>query len=503
VVSEIAFAPDLPVDEVADHVLSDTAKVCTIVQTLGNAELRDDYSGVTRASETPESPLERIDLRDDIANADRFARDNEARPRHVATMGTPWHVWDGRRWARDETNAHLEYAKLTADALWLERKNDPDKDWRKHASSTRSAGRVRGMVGLAESDRRLARRASDFDRDPWLLNVANGTVDLSTGELRPHNPADNITMLAGGAYRPDTTARTWEAFLTRILDGDQELEAFLRRLAGASAIGAVREHILVILHGNGANGKTTFVGALQAALADYAHAAPVSLLVGEHKGGATPELADLRGRRLVTVAETREDGDLSVERVKALTGGDPINARHLYGQPFTFTPSHTPWLLTNHKPRIGDDGDAIWRRLLLVPFAVTIPKAEQDAGLGDRLALEVDGILTWIIKGAIEYGERGLDPPEQVLVATNEYRDAESTFDAWIEERLHLDRDAWTSSAHLRYSYLDWAKANDAEELKARAISERLAQREGLRRARGAGGVRGWRGIRVNREKTT
>ncbi len=447
------------------------------------------------------SNVHRVELRDDIANADRFADDHKARLRHVPALAPPWLVWDGRRFASDETAAHMEYAKLTADALWLERNADPEKAWQKHASDTRRAGRVHAMISLAASDTRLARRAADFDRDPWLLNCENGTVDLRTGELRPHNPADGITMLAGGAYRHGTAAKAWQKFLARVLDNDADLEAFLRRLAGASAIGAVREHILAILHGSGANGKSTLVGALQAALGDYAHAAPVSLLVGEQRGGATPDVADLRGRRLVTVAETREDGELSVERVKALTGGDKINARHLYGQPFTFTPSHTPWLLTNHKPRIGDDGDAIWRRLLLVPFHVTIPKDEQDADLADRLTLEVDGILSWVIQGALEYGERGLDPPEQVLAATTEYRDAESTFAAWIDERLELDRNAWTSSAALRHDYIEWAKDNDAEELTARAIAERLAQRPELRPAKGTGGKRGWHGLRIRLNK--
>ena len=155
-------------------------------------------------------------------------------------------------------------------------------------------------------------------------------------ELRPHDPADGLTMLTGAAYRPDAKAPTWRAFLERIL-ADPDLEPFLRRLVGVSAIGTAREHLLAILWGGGANGKTTAANALGFALGDYAHAGTVELLLGRHRpGAATPDVADLRGRRLVTVAETREDGRLAAERVKALTGGDPITARHLYGQPFTF-----------------------------------------------------------------------------------------------------------------------------------------------------------------------
>ena len=262
------------------------------------------------------------------------------------------------------------------------------------------------MVTLAASDARLARRPARFRPRPMATQRGERHRRPPRRHApNPHNPArrDHAAcrrqLPARGISRNLEHLPCQGARATRA----RGVPATARR---ASAIGAVREHILAILYGSGANGKSTLVGALQAALGDYAHAAPVSLLVGEQRGGATPDLADLRGRRFVTVAETREDGELSVERVKALTGGDKINARHLYGQPFTFTPSHTPWLLTNHKPRIGDDGDAIWRRLLLVPFLVTIPKDEQDVELADRLALEVDGILSWVVKGALEYGKR-------------------------------------------------------------------------------------------------
>lgn len=453
----------------------------------------------------PDTDVRRDALRDDIANADRYAAEHDSRLRYVAGFQPPWLVWDGTRWAPDETGEHIEAAKRTADRLFAEAVSR-DERWAKHAASTRRAGRLRAMVTLAESDPRLARRARDFDADPWLLNTPPGTIDLRTGKLRPHDPADGLTMVTGAAYRPDAQAPTWQAFLKRILGTDPELEPFLRRLTGVSAIGALSEHVLAILWGAGANGKTTAANALAFALGDYAHAGTVELLLGRHRpGAATPDVADLRGRRLVTVAETREDGRLAAERVKALTGGDPIIARHLYGQPFTFQPSHTTWLLTNHRPRVDDDGDAIWRRLLLIPFAVTVPEHERDPELGHRLQLEADGILAWIVQGARDYLANGLNPPVAVRAATEEYRQAEDAFAAWLDECTELDREAFTPTARLRESYAEWARRNGSEELTSNAFSERLGRRAGntLTQHRGAKGARGWKGIRLTAEGTS
>jgi len=471
--------------------------------------LREEIrAAVPPEPERPSAPtateelVDRDGLRDDIANADRYAAEHAERLRHVTGFTPPWLVWDGRRWAPDETGEHIEAAKATADRLFREAV-DRDEKWAKYASDSRQAGRLRAMIGLAESDPRLSRRARDFDCDPWLLNTPSGTLDLRTGELSGHDPADGLTMLTGAAYRPDAAAPTWRAFLERVLAADPELEAFLRRLAGLSAIGAVREHVLAILWGAGANGKTTLANALHFALGDYAHAGSIELLLGRHRpGGATPEVADLRGRRLVTVAETREDGRLAAERVKALTGGDPITARHLYAQPFTFPPSHTTWLLTNHRPRVDDDGDAIWRRLLLVPFTVMIPDNEQEPELGARLELEADGILGWIVQGAREYLAAGLNPPDAVRVATDEYRSSEDAFAAWLDECCELDSRAFTPTARLRESYSEWAKRNGSEELTSNALAERLTRRAlpnvTAQRSKRA---RGWKGLRLLDER--
>ena len=297
-------------------------------------------------------------------------------------------------------------------------------------------------------------------------------------ELRPHDPADGLTMLTGAAYRPDAQAPTWRAFLERILGPTPSSRRSSAGSPGVSAIGAVREHILAILWGAGANGKTTAANALAFALGDYAHAGTVELLLGRHRpGAATPDIADLRGRRLVTVAETREDGKLAAERVKALTGGDPITARHLYGAAV-----HLPAVAHDLAP---DEPPAARRRrrrrnLAQAPARPVHrhhPQHERDPELGHRLELEADGILAWIVQGAAEYLADGLNPPPAVRAATDEYRQAEDAFAAWLDECTELDPSAFTPTARLRASYAEWAKRNGSEELTSNAITERLSRR--------------------------
>jgi putative DNA primase/helicase len=280
------------------------------------------------------------------------------------------------------------------------------------------------------------------------------------------------------------------------------LTVFVQGLAGPTALGVVRQPVHAILHGTGANAKSVLCNAIAAALDDYGASSTIDLLLqtGRSPGQATPELADLRGRRLVTVAETPEDGRLAAERVKWLTGGDPITARRLYGQPFTFQPTHSVWLQTNHLPRVPDDGHAIWRRLLLVPFDVTIPEAEQDSELGAKLATERAGILRWIVDGARAYLREGLNPPAAVRSATTSYREDEDVFGGFLAERTIGEEGASAQGADLLRAYTAWAEQSGAPALSTNALADKLHAR-GFERKRGKTGSR-WHGLRLRQEST-
>ena len=441
---------------------------------------------------------------DDIGNAARFVDEHAAALRYVPAWNR-WLRWDRCRWAEDDVLEHLRRGRDTARSLALEAALERDEARRQallaHARRSASEARLRAMLAIAASDPRLVVRPADLDTDPWALNTPNGLLDLRTGELRPHRPGELVTMLAGAPYKPDAAAPRWEAHLRRCLV-DPELIGFLQRFAGLSAIGTTLEHALLILFGPGANGKSVTVNTLAAALGDYASRATLDLLLqtGRSPGQATPEVADLRARRAVFVSEAPEDGRLASERVKWLTSGEPLTARRLYGQPFTFEPSHTPWLSTNYLPRVPDDGFAIWRRLSVVPFTVTIPEAEQDRHLSTKLAVERSGILRWIVEGALAYQRDGLNPPASVTGATANYRAHEDVFGTYLADRTIAEDGASASAADLLKAHNAWAHETGTSALTANALADKLAAR-GYERRRVKTGSR-YYGIRLRDEDT-
>lgn len=453
-------------------------------------------------------PLAFTERTDDIWTATRFADQNHRALRYVPAWNS-WLRWDGQRWAEDDTLEYLARAKTTARELESEllraAADEPDDHRRKELISTSKRlgveTRIRAMLTLARADTRIVVPPATLDADPWLLNTTNGTIDLRNGELRPPDPGQLLTKLAGAAYDPQATAPNWNAHLSRVLP-DPEIRAFLQRLAGLSALGVVREHILPLLVGQGANGKTSTINAIAAALGDYAGQSSTDLLLRGRRsaGQATPELADLRGLRLVSVSETPEDGQLAGERAKSITGGDEITARRLHGNPFTFKPSHTVWVATNHRPRVPDDGHAMWRRLILIPFDVIIPEPEQDRDLDQKLAAERDGILRWITDGTRTYLEHGLNPPEAVVAATATYRTDEDHFGTFLTERTTEEPDASTKASEILAAQHTWAATAGEHSLTPNALAQKL-QARGYERRRVKTGTR-WFGLRVTHDDT-
>ena len=325
-----------------------------------------------------------------------------------------WLVWDGKRWAHDATGQAQRWMKviarrLTTDALAIE----GDQERRSAMSLARraeSAASVRGSLTLASTEAGIVVTPDDLDADPFLLNCANGTLDLRTGELHEHDPADLLTKLSGAAYRPGAAAPVFDKFLERVQPKD-EMRAYLGRLLGHGLEGRVTEHVLGIHYGAGRNGKGTLVGAVTAALGDYADAADPDLLTARTFDAHPTSTADLYGLRLAILHETDKGRRLAEATVKRLTGGDRLKARRMREDFWSFDPSHTFVMLTNHKPVISGTDEAIWTRLRLVPWDVVIPAEERDLTLADKLALELDGVLGFLVTGYQDWRERGLDDP--------------------------------------------------------------------------------------------
>jgi putative DNA primase/helicase len=356
------------------------------------------------------------------------------------------------------------------------------------------------MVELAKSEPGVPVTPERLDADPWVLNVCNGTLDLRTGHLRPHARADLLTKLAPVTYDPGALCPTWEAFLSRILAGDVALIRFVQKVIGYSLTGSTQEQCLFILYGAGANGKSTLIQTISALLGDYARQTPTESLLVQRGDGVRNDLARLQGARFVSAVEVEGGRRLAEALVKQLTGGDTITARFLYGEHFEFQPMFKLWLAVNHKPVVQGTDHAIWRRLRLIPFTVTIPAAEQDKRLTEKLRAELPGILRWAVEGCLAWQQEGLAPPTAVKRATGDYRAEMDVIAAFIRDCCVVEPQRQVSTSELYAEYRGWCEQMGESAVTQKAFGTALRER-GCTPGRTSGG-RLWVGIALREEET-
>jgi len=433
----------------------------------------------------------------DVGNAARLVH-RHGRNLRYCWEWRKWFVWDGKRWVKDRTGEVYRLAKETVASIYREASAAPDDKTRKelanHAMRSEAGVRIKEMVDLARSD--VPVLPDELDASPDLLNTESGTIDLRTGELREHRREDLITKIAPVGYRSDAPAPVFGAFLERVLPSE-ELRGFVQRASGYSATGDTSEQCMFINHGAGANGKSTFQETISAALGDYAMRAPTEMLLTKRSGGIPNDVARLKGSRFVAASETEEGRRLAESLIKDLTGQDTITARFLWAELFEFTPTHKLWLSTNHKPEIRGTDHAIWRRIRLIPWSVTIPPAEQDKKLSEKLRGELPGILAWIVRGCLEWRREGLQAPDEVRKATGEYRDEMDVLAGFLAECCERDAEHWEYAKDLYESYKRWCDEHGERPEPQRKFGGRLGER-GFQRDRG--GSRGagiWRGVRL------
>ena len=396
-----------------------------------------------------------------------------------------WLVWDGGRWLMDEDGEIMRRAKNTASAIYLEAKNAAEASEQgmadklaSHASKTQSANRIKAMIELAQSEPGIPVRTTELDQDNYLLGVTNGVINLRTGALREPRQEDHITKQAHVAYEPNAQAPLFIAFLKRIMGGNQALVDFIQRAIGYSLTGDTGEQCLFFLHGSGANGKSTLLNAIKELLGDYAMQCPAETLMVKQSGGNIPnDIARLRGARFVATSETEDGRRFAESMIKQLTGGDVIAARFLFAEYFEFTPNFKIWLGANHKPVIRGDDYAIWRRIRLVPFTVTIPPEERDKNLPEKLRNEYPGILAWAVQGCIAWQSQGLNPPPEVIAATDEYKSEMDLIGMWIEECCVTVPHATAQASVLYGNYKRWVEDNGGYPLSSTKFGLKLGDR--------------------------
>lgn len=438
----------------------------------------DDLSRRIRGEEKAESsPAEHLT---DLGNAKRLVRAYGRKIRHVGEWGA-WHSWDGRRWQKDRTGAVQRMAKDTVRLMHREALDLEDRkraaEVSKWAFRSEAEARLKAMISLARTELDVAVRPEDMDADPWAFNVENGTVDLRTGELRPHEPTDLITKLAPVQYDPEAEPVRWLSFLHEIMDDDVELVDFLQRAVAYSMIGHVQEHVLLFLYGLGANGKTTFLNVLLRLFGDYGQQAEPDLLIRKRGESHPTGVADLKGARLVATSEIDAGRRLAESLVKQLTGGDRIKARYMRQDFFEFEPTHTLFMAANHKPVVKGTDNAIWRRIRLVPFDVTIPPERQDPQLGEKLEEELPGILNWALEGCRKWREEGLDAPEAVRAATADYRADMDDLGGFLDEHCIIDNREDAEGKKLYARYKEWAEEAGVRPVARNVFGRQLQER--------------------------
>ena len=471
-------------------------KAAKVVAALAPAEAPE-------ATDTPPAapvPTGTFRALSDLGNAERLA--DACRDKLRWVDGLEWLVWDGQRWKRDTSYEVQRLAVAAIRGIVREINSHPAGADRtaKHALKSESANGIANALKLLRGLPGVAHPVSDFDRDPWLLNCENGTIDLRTGTLRAHDPADLITKLAPVAWDPSADAPEFDAFLTRV-QPDAGTRAYLQRFIGYAATGVIREHVFPIWYGSGRNGKGTLTDAVRAALGDYATDVPAEMLTVRKNDAHPTERMCLLGARFASASETESNTALAVAFVKRATGGDPITARYLGKDFVTFDPTHKIALSTNNRPRIREGSDAIWRRVHLVPWEVQIPEADVDASLRDRLRDEHRAaVLRWIVEGCLAWQAQGLAPPEKVVAATRMYReDSEPDVAAFLRERCVVEPEARVARKDLLAAMNAWLAEDGAESISAKYLGDYLAEHGGgmgVRRT-SYGPVKVFKGLRL------
>jgi putative DNA primase/helicase len=409
----------------------------------------------------------------DLGNAERFAAEHGQDVRWCSTW-KQWIIWDGKRWKSDDSGsvqviylAGKTVRNIQRDALEIS-----DSDHRKKVLAwgltSESVVRIKAMVELAKSTPGIAISPDQLDSDRMVINLQNGTLELDTLTLREHRREDLLTKIAKVSYtKTDAPAcPTWGKFLSRIHGGDKEKIGYIMKALGYSLIGDNRERCFFFCYGaSGANGKSTMLSTVADILGEYSqNTNPETFMddFGSSKNSASPDVAALKEARFVVTSETASGKKMNEDLVKRITGNtDKISARHLFQGTFEFVPQFTIWMMGNHKPTIRGTDDAIWGRVVMIPFDISIPVEERDKDLARRLEVEHDAIFAWVVEGLRYYWLTGLEKPASLTEVNHEYREEQDVLGEFLRLAITRDSEGDIMSSRLYQVYEKWARASN------------------------------------------
>jgi putative DNA primase/helicase len=448
-------------------------------------------------------------MKNDAGNGERLLALRKYDLRYCAAF-KKWLVWDGRRWAIDESHQAQNIAKLTLLEYLCQAVAARDEGSETFATSCLNLKRTENMLAMVRHEFYVSPK--ELDADPWLLNFQNGTVDLRTGELRPHRREDFITRLIHYDYRPDAPCIGWLEFLERIMGGGPQADeaaqkrggqfiAYLQRALGYSLTGVTSEKAVFIPFGDGNNGKSTLLTVFRQLSGEYATLLQVDTLMTRRESNNTQaDLADLCGTRFVQTSEAEEGQRLAQGKFKRITQGmGTIKAVRKYENPFEFSETHKLWIDTNRKPIIRDADDrATFNRLHLIPFTVQIPNDEIDKDLPKKLVSEAEGILAWAVEGTRLWCESGLIQPKEVDDAKEAYRAAMDQIGRFIEECCRMSLGSSIAASELYSAYKRWCE-NSGEHYESSTSFGLRLRNHGTEKKTESTGIR-YQGIELKNE---
>lgn len=440
----------------------------------------------------PRVPAPKFDIVTEDAAAVSFAGKYRDRLLYCHDTGA-WFEWTGAIWRQNRVGVAFEWARTLARELAV-----TESDKVRYITSKTSF--ATGVERFARSDPAFAVTIEKWDTDPFLLGTPDGTVDLRTGQLRAADPKDRITRQTAVAPADGLPCPLWKTFLQETTGGDADMIRFLQQWAGYSLTGDTREHALAFVYGPGGNGKSVFLNVLTGILGDYAKTAAMDAFTASRNEKHPTDLAMLRGARLVTASETEEGKAWAESRIKQMTGGDPISARFMRQDFFTYTPAFKLLCVGNHKPVLRNVDEAARRRFNIVPF--TRKPAKPDRELEAKLKTEWPAILAWMVAGCLEWQTSGLVRPESVIEATEAYFSDQDLFRQWLDDECDVEPDnshKWETASDLYASWSVYAKAAGEEAGTVKALGPNLL-RAGLTPKRTTV-ARGYSGIRLLKQK--
>lgn len=399
-----------------------------------------------------------------------------------------WGVWDGQRWVmgvpKSTTGIQRVWDGLTntlmADAHALPDGSQEEKERRLHLKEYAAKGRFSKtmQLGIEQAKRFMSRSREDFDVNPWLFNVSNGTIDLRTGKLMDHGAGDLVTKLSPVVYDQRARSTKWENFINDITEGDKELARYIQKAVGYTMSGSNTEQLLMIVYGRGGTGKSTFISILSHLFGEYAETTSRGVF-GSSKdtgGKANPGFAKLVGSRMVIGMEINDEEKMDEALVKTMTGNETVSTRHLYANEFSFKPQFTIWFTANDMPEVTAS-DSMFRRIRAIPIDKVIPPEKRNRHLVDEItsdSAEMSGILNWCIEGCLAWQKEGLGVTEKVEATTAQYKRDMNPVAAWIEENCEIDPDAYIIKNTAWQSYYGWYRFQGYGNTSTRDFSKHL-----------------------------